>query len=340
MIVVSDVAVKIALPSEDEDVVALRRALVAKLTYAVGKDPIVASPHDWYMAAALAVRDRIVDKWFPSTRAIYAQKRKRVYYLSLEFLIGRLLMDSLNTLGLTETMRSALSELGVDLDELRQIEPDAALGNGGLGRLAACFMESMSTLGVAAYGYGIRYDHGLFRQKIKDGWQSEVPENWLDSGNPWEFERPEVIYPIGFGGQVESTEGPHGRTRAHWKPAETVEARAYDTPVVGWRAHNVNTLRLWAARAPDPLRLDAFNRGDHIGALVDQTRASAISKVLYPADESPAGEELRLRQEYFFSSAALQDILHRHIRQHGELRTLHEHVAIQLNDTHPAIAIP
>ena len=340
MTAASDVAVKIALPSEDEDVVALRRALVAKLTYAVGKDPIVASPHDWYMAAALTVRDRIVDKWFPSTRAIYAQKRKRVYYLSLEFLIGRLLMDGLNNLGLTATMRSALAELGVDLDALKEIEPDAALGNGGLGRLAACFMESMSTLGVAAYGYGIRYDHGLFRQKIKDGWQSEVPENWLDSGNPWEFERPEVIYPIGFGGQVEAFEGPDGKTVARWKPAETVEARAFDTPVVGWRGRNVNTLRLWAARAPDPLRLDEFNRGDHVGALVGQARASAISKVLYPADESPAGEELRLRQEYFFSSAALQDILRRHHRQHGEFKTLHEHVAIQLNDTHPAIAIP
>jgi starch phosphorylase len=340
MSAMSEVAVKIALPSEDEDVAALRRALVAKLAYAVGKDPLVASRHDWFVATALTVRDRIVDRWFPSTRAIYREKTKRVYYLSLEFLIGRLLNDSLNALSLGDTMRRALQELGVDLDALFDEEPDAALGNGGLGRLAACFMESMATLGVAAYGYGIRYDHGLFRQKIKNGWQSEVPENWLASGNPWEFERPEVVHQIGFGGSVGAEEGEGGEPRYVWTPGETVEALGYDTAMVGWRGAHVNTLRLWRARAPDPLRLDAFNRGDHIGALEAQSRAAAISQVLYPADDSPAGEELRLRQEYFFSSAALQDILHRHLREHGDLKNLHEHVAIQLNDTHPAIAIP
>ena len=335
------IAARIALPSSDEDVATLRRALVAKLAYAVGKDPIVASNHDWFIATALTVRDRIVDRWFPSTRAIYNEKRKRVYYLSLEFLIGRLLGDSLNSLGLTETMRGALSELGVDLDKLRHIEPDAALGNGGLGRLAACFMESMASLGVAAYGYGIRYDHGLFRQQIRDGWQSEVPENWLASGNPWEFERPEVLYHVGFGGSVEQIEDEAGGLRARWRPAETVEAQAYDTPVVGWRGRHVNTLRLWSARAPDPLGLETFNRGDHMGALASQSRAAAITQVLYPSDETPAGEELRLKQEYFFSSAALQDILRRHLRQHdGDIHQLHEHIAVQLNDTHPAIAIP
>jgi starch phosphorylase len=337
----AEILSRIALPAEDEDVTTLRRALVAKLAYTVGKDPIVASNHDWYIAAALTVRDRIVDRWFPSTRAIYNEKRKRVYYLSLEFLIGRLLGDSLNNLGLTETMRAALRELGVDLEQLKVIEPDAALGNGGLGRLAACFMESMASLSVAAYGYGIRYDHGLFRQKIHDGWQTEVPENWLASGNPWEFERPEVLYHIGFGGGVEHVEDEHGVSHYHWHPAETIEAQAFDTPVVGWRGRHVNTLRLWSARAPDPLGLEAFNRGDYTGALASQARAQVISQVLYPSDETAAGEELRLRQEYFFSSAALQDILRRHMRQHdGDLRTLHEHVAVQLNDTHPSIAIP
>jgi len=332
---------RIALPAEEEDVVNLRRALVAKLTYAVGKDPIVASNHDWFVAAALTVRDRIVDAWFPSTRANYAEKRKRVYYLSMEFLIGRLLGDSLNNLGLTETMRAALAELGVDLERLKTIEPDAALGNGGLGRLAACFMESMASLSVAAYGYGIRYDHGLFRQHIDHGWQVETPENWLASGNPWEFERPEVLYHIGFGGHVEMVIEGSNAGGYHWRPAETVEAQAFDTPVVGWRGRHVNTLRLWSARAPDPLGLEAFNRGDHLGALANQAKAQAISQVLYPSDETPAGEELRLRQEYFFSSAALQDILRRHMEQHdGEVRGLNEHVAIQLNDTHPAIAIP
>src|SRR6201996_1459969 len=226
------ITARIALPSEDEDVATLRRALVAKLAYAVGKDPIVASNHDWFMATALTVRDRIVDRWFPSTRAIYNEKRKRVYYLSLEFLIGRLLGDALNNLGLTDTMRAALRELGVDLGQLLGIEPDAALGNGGLGRLAACFMESMASLSIAAYGYGIRYDHGLFRQRIQDGWQSEVPENWLASGNPWEFERPEVVYNIGFGGAVEATEAADGEARHAWTPGETVEAVAYDTAIV------------------------------------------------------------------------------------------------------------
>ena len=335
------VTARIALPSEDGDVAAFRRAVVAKLAYAVGKDPIVASNHDWFMATALTVRDRIVDCWFPSTRAIYTEKRKRVYYLSLEFLIGRLLRDSLNNLQLTDVVRAALKELGVDYDRLLEIEPDAALGNGGLGRLAACFMESMASLEVAAYGYGIRYDHGLFRQKIDDGWQSEIPENWLASGNPWEFERPEVLYHVGFGGSVERLEDETGVESYRWKPAEIVEAQAFDTPVVGWRGRHVNTLRLWSARAPDPLGLESFNRGDHMGALANQSRAAAITQVLYPSDETPAGEELRLRQEYFFSSAALQDILRRHTRQHeGDIRNLHEHVAIQLNDTHPAIGIP
>ena len=333
-------ASRIALPAQDEDIASLRRAVVAKLTYAVGKDPIVASERDWFVAVALAVRDRIVERWMPSTRAMYAAGRKRVYYLSLEFLIGRLLRDSLSNLGLTDSMRAALAELGVDLDRLREVEPDAALGNGGLGRLAACFMESMATLSVAAYGYGIRYNHGLFRQTIQDGWQREYPENWLASGNPWEFERAEVEYAIGFGGRVEAVASTDGGIGHVWKPAETVSAVAYDTPVVGWRGKHVNTLRLWSARAPDPLRLDAFNRGDHVGALSERSRANAISQVLYPSDETPAGQELRLRQEYFFSSASLQDLVRRHVRQHKDIHTLADKAAIQLNDTHPSIAVP
>ncbi len=330
---------QLALPSQDEDIATLRRAIVAKLAYSVGKDPLAASDRDWFLATALAVRDRIIERWMTSTRTTKAEGRKRVYYLSLEFLIGRLLIDSLNNLGLTETMRAALGELGVDLDRLRALEPDPALGNGGLGRLAACYMESMASLAVAAHGYGIRYDHGLFRQVIKDGSQQEYPENWLSFGNPWEFERPEVTYPIGFGGVVEAVdpEAPGGPGR--WVPADTVDAVAYDTPVVGWRGAHVNTLRLWSARAPDPIRLDAFNRGDHVGALAARSRAEAISHVLYPSDESPAGEELRLRQEYFFASASLQDLIRRHQQEHGSLGSLPDHVAIQLNDTHPAIGV-
>jgi starch phosphorylase len=332
-------ATRIALPAQDEDVAALRRAVVAKLTYSVGKDPVVATERDWFVATALAVRDRIVDRWMTSTRAVYADKRKRVYYLSLEFLIGRLLFDALNNLEILEPMRAALAELGVDLDHLRDVEPDAALGNGGLGRLAACFMDSMATLGVAAYGYGIRYHHGLFRQVIRDGWQREYPESWLSLGNPWEFERPEVSHMIGFGGSVRSEERPDGTVRHIWDHAEIVEAIAYDTPMVGWRGRHVNTLRLWSARAPDPLRLDTFNQGDHVGALAARARANAISQVLYPSEDTPSGQELRLRQEYFFSAASLHDLLYRHIHQHGDVRTLPDYNAIQLNDTHPAIAI-
>jgi starch phosphorylase len=327
------------LPAQDEDIATLRRALVAKLTYAVGKDPLVASDRDWFVATALTVRDRIVDRWMPSTREMYVQGRKRVYYLSQEYLIGRLLIDSLNNLGLTDLMRAALGELGVDLDRLRGIEPDAALGNGGLGRLAACFMESMATLSIAAYGYGIRYDHGMFRQVINDGWQREYPEEWLSFGNPWEFERPEVDYTVGFGGTVEAITEADDAPRHVWHPAETVQAVAYDTPIVGWRGRHVNTLRLWSARALDPLHLDAFNSGDHVGAHAARVWAESISKVLYPSDAMPAGQELRLRQEYFFASASLQDLVHRHLTQHGDISTLAEKAAIQLNDTHPAIAV-
>jgi starch phosphorylase len=335
----SRIASRIALPAQDEDIASIRRALIAKLTYAVGKDPTVAMDRDWFVATALVARDRMVDRWMPSTRETYAKGRKRVYYLSLEFLIGRLLMDSLSNLGLTDVMRSALGELGVDLDRLRQIEPDAALGNGGLGRLAACFLESMATLSISNYGYGIRYHHGMFRQVIRDGWQREYPENWLSFGNPWEFERPEVSHMIGFGGTVEEIAEAEGKTRHIWKPAELVEAVAYDTPVVGWRGRHVNTLRLWSARAPDPLRLDAFNSGDHVGALANRARANAISQVLYPSDATPAGQELRLRQEFFFSSASLHDLLYRHSHEYGDVRTLAEHVSIQLNDTHPSIVV-
>ena len=306
----------------------------------VGKDAGHAQEHDWFVATALAVRDHIVDRWMDATRRTYRDGRKRVYYFSLEFLIGRLLFDALSNLGMAATAREALRDLGVDLDRLRRIEPDAALGNGGLGRLAACFMESMATLGIPAHGYGIRYDHGIFRQALKDGWQLELPEDWLSAGNPWEFERPEVTYAIGFGGTVDTVEDADGTTRAVWDPAESVNAVAYDTPITGWRGRHVNTLRLWSARATDPLRLEDFNRGDHVGALADRVRLEAISRVLYPSDETPAGHELRLRQEYFFASASLQDLLRRHKAQHGELASLADHVAIQLNDTHPAIAVP
>ncbi len=335
----SAVETKTGIGEQHRDVERVRAAIVEKLKYAVGKNPIVASTHDWFFATALAVRDEVVDRWVDSTTKTYRDDEKRVYYLSLEFLIGRLLFDAMGNLEMTETVRAALAGLDVDLDLLKTVEPDAALGNGGLGRLAACFMESMATLSIAAYGYGIRYDHGLFRQRIKDGWQLEYPEDWLASGNPWEFPRPEVAYPIGFGGRVEGMTDRDGTIRYEWRPGETVLAVAYDTPIAGWRGSHVNTLRLWAARAADPLRLDAFNRGDHVGAAAARVKAEAISKVLYPSDATPAGQELRLRQEFFFASASLQDLVRRHLNQHGTMDSLSEKVAIQLNDTHPAIAV-
>jgi glycogen phosphorylase len=327
-------------PVDDDELDQIKSAVLAKLALDLGKDASVATDRDWFVAAALTIRDRIVHRWLEVDRASHAQGRKHVYYLSLEFLIGRLFSDGLYNLGCTEIFRAALGDLGVDLNRLRAAEPDAALGHGGLGRLAACFLESMASLGIPAYGYGIRYDHGLFRQVIRDGWQQEYPEEWLSFGNPWEFARPEVIYDIHFGGSVETTISPTGIKRSVWRPAETLEAVAYDIPIVGWRGRHVNPLRLWSARAVDPLRLDAFNMGDHVGALSEQTRAEAISKILYPSDATAAGQELRLRQEYFFVSASLQDLVQRHLRTDGNLYFLPARSAIQLNDTHPSVAIP
>ncbi|VVT10920.1 glycogen/starch/alpha-glucan phosphorylase [Erythrobacter sp. EC-HK427] len=312
----------------------LEARILDVLRHRVGKDERAAKPHDWFNAAVLALRDDVIDRWMESTRKTYEADGKRVYYLSLEFLIGRLLRDAMTNLGLVREMEQALRGHGLDLSALEELEPDAALGNGGLGRLAACFMESLASLDIPAYGYGIRYVNGMFRQRVDDGWQVELPETWLAHGNPWEFERRESSYRIGYGGEVIAD----GDAVA-WRPAEQVEATAFDTPVVGWRGKRVNTLRLWSASALDPIRLDAFNAGDHLGALADQMRADSLVRVLYPADSSPAGQELRLRQEYFFTSASIQDIFRRHMQHHGDVRTLPDKAAIQLNDTHPAVAV-
>src|SRR5580692_9611902 len=329
----------IAAASDESDIAEIKSAVLAKLTLAAGKDPSAATDRDWFVAAALMVRDRVVHRWLTTERASRGKGRKRVYYLSLEFLMGRLFDEVLVNLGLGEIVSAALGDLGVDLARLRASEPDAALGNGGLGRLAACFLESMATLDIPACGYGIRYDHGLFRQVIKDGWQQEHPEHWLSFGNPWEFERPEVAYDIHFGGWVENKVLPKGRPQSVWHAEETIKAVAYDTPVLGWRERHVNPLRLWSARAVDPLHLSVFNEGDHLGAFSPQARAEALSKILYPSDDTASGRELRLRQEYFFVSASLQDLVRRHTRTFGSIYTLPERAAIQLNDTHPSVAI-
>jgi glycogen phosphorylase len=312
----------------------MEERIVSVLKHRVGKNEHAAKPHDWYNAAVYTLRDQVIDAWIESTTRTHEAKGKRVYYLSLEFLVGRLLRDAMSNLDLTDEMTEALDAHGLDLAAIEELEPDAALGNGGLGRLAACFMESLATLDIPAYGYGIRYVNGMFRQRIDEGWQVELPETWLAHGNPWEFDRPESAYEVGFGGEVVSD-----GNAVTWNPGEVIEANAVDTPVVGWRGRRVNTLRLWTANALDPIRLDAFNAGDHMGALAAQMRADSLVRVLYPADSSPAGQELRLRQEFFFSSASIQDIVRRHAQYHGDVRTLPDKAAIQLNDTHPSVAV-
>ena len=313
----------------------LANEIVDTLVHRIGKDRQAARPHDWLAATIFTLRNEIIERWMRSTKEAHAAGAKRVYYLSLEFLIGRLLRDALSNLRHNDEVAQALASLGVDLAVIEEIEPDAALGNGGLGRLAACFMESLASLDLPAYGYGIRYVNGMFRQRLDDGWQVELPETWLAHGNPWEFERRESAYFVGFGGEVTTL----ADGRSHWSPAEAVEAVAFDTPMVGWRGKRVNTLRLWNARAFDPIKLDQFNAGDFEGALAGQLRAETLTRVLYPNDSTPAGQELRLRQEYFFSSASIQDIVRRHVQYFGDIRTLPDKAAIQLNDTHPAVSV-
>ena len=323
----------------DSEEAELREAIQAKLAHALGKTREAATDADWYHATALAVRDRVINTFLQARAETKRQKKKRVYYLSIEFLIGRLLFDTLTNLQLVEPARAALRSLGVDLDRLREVEPDAALGNGGLGRLAACYLDSMSALGIPAYGYGIRYENGLFEQRISDGWQQEFPEDWLAGGNPWELNQREAPYSIGFGGTVEYLGGDDETARAFWYPAERVLAVPYDTPIAGWRGHHANMLRLWSARAVTPIQLAAFNRGDYVGATAARVQNEAISRFLYPNDSTPEGQELRLRQEYFFTSASLQDLVRRHLDEFPTLDNLGEQAAVQLNDTHPAVAV-
>ncbi|HVL57147.1 MAG TPA: glycogen/starch/alpha-glucan phosphorylase [Burkholderiaceae bacterium] len=313
----------------------LQRAVANQLLYTVGKDPVVAQGPDWYHALAKVVRDRLVERWMETTRRQYGQRVKRVYYLSMEFLVGRALSNSLMALGLQDEFGAVLRDMGLDLDEAAEHEPDAALGNGGLGRLAACFLDSMATLGLPSYGYGIRYDYGMFAQRIHDGYQVEQPDDWLRNGNPWEFARPEVTFAVSFGGWVR-----HDGAGAHWVDTEEVLATAYDTIIPGYGTRSVNTLRLWHAKATESLDLEMFNQGDYMRAVQSKVLSENVTRVLYPDDSSYHGRELRLRQEYFFVSASLQDVLHRYMHDHADFSQLSDKVAIHLNDTHPAIAVP
>jgi starch phosphorylase len=317
------------------DTAALKKSIADKLVYAVGKDPATASAQDWLQATELAVRDRLVERWMKTTRAAYEQDAKRVYYLSMEFLIGRTFTNAALALGVYGQVRDALASLGVDIEEIANKEPDAALGNGGLGRLAACFLDSMATLGIVGMGYGIRYDYGMFRQQIIDGNQVESPDYWLSEGNPWEFPRPEVQYRVRFGGHTE-----HRGDDVHWVDTQDVLATAYDTIIPGYATEATNTLRLWSARATTEINLSAFNQGNYFGAVEEKNHSENVSRVLYPDDSTLSGRELRLRQEYFFVSASLQDMLHRHLLKHADLADLGKSIAIHLNDTHPVLAVP
>src|SRR5574340_274277 len=318
----------------------VRQSLARHLIFSIGKDPITATDRDWFFTLAHVVREHLVERWMETMRRYYLDDSKRVYYLSMEFLIGRSLVNSVLNIGFAGEVRQACIDAGIDLNRITELEFDAALGNGGLGRLAACFLDSMATIGLPGFGMGIRYEYGMFNQKIDDGWQVEHPDNWLRYGNPWEFPRPEVLYPVKFGGRVVQYRNEHGKTHHHWIDSDDVMAMAYDTPVPGYGLTTVNNMRLWSAKASRDFDLKYFNEGNYIKAVEDKNESENLSKVLYPVDTTNMGKELRLKQQYFFVSASLQDILHRFHNHHETFDELPDKVAIQLNDTHPSIAIP
>uniref|UniRef100_UPI0037E7BAB3 glycogen phosphorylase, brain form n=1 Tax=Semicossyphus pulcher TaxID=241346 RepID=UPI0037E7BAB3 len=325
------------------DVAEIMRSFNRHLHFTLVKDRNVATPRDYYFALAHTVRDHLVGRWIRTQQYYYEKDPKRVYYLSLEFYMGRTLQNTMINLGLQNACDEAIYQLGLDMEELEEIEEDAGLGNGGLGRLAACFLDSMATLGLAAYGYGIRYEFGIFNQKISSGWQVEEADDWLRYGNPWEKARPEYMLPVHFYGRVEKTE-----SGVKWVDTQVVLAMPYDTPVPGYQNNTVNTMRLWSAKAPNDFKLQNFNVGGYIEAVLDRNLAENISRVLYPNDNFFEGKELRLKQEYFVVAATLQDIIRRFKSSKFGCRdpvrtsfdTFPDKVAIQLNDTHPALAIP
>jgi starch phosphorylase len=321
------------------DVEGILESFANHMMYTVAKDEYTASAFDVYQGLAHAVWDRLMERWFVTQHEYYRTDAKRVYYLSMEFLMGRALLHNILNLGAHEAYREAMAELGYDVSALEEQEWDAGLGNGGLGRLAACFLDSAATLALPFYGYGIRYEYGIFTQRIQDGWQVEAPDNWLRYRNPWEIPRPDALYPVDFYGRVERYRDAQGRERVQWVDTEGVMAMAYDTPIAGYRNDTVNTLRLWAAKSTREFDLARFNAGEYVRAVEDKVRTESISKVLYPPDDQYAGKELRLKQQYFFVSATLQDILRRFRKGHADWKRLPAKVAVQLNDTHPAIAI-
>jgi starch phosphorylase len=317
----------------------VRQDFERHLHYTLAKDRYTATDHDRYYALALTVRDRLIERWIATQQSHHRKNVKRIYYLSLEFLIGRLLGNNVINLQMEDMCREAMSEAGLDWNVLRDDEVDAGLGNGGLGRLAACFLDSMSTMDLPAIGYGLRYDFGIFRQRIVNGYQIEQPDHWLKLGYPWEIEHPEFSFEVRYGGRVESRPGPTG-TEWQWVDTMSVIGMPYDLPVVGYGGRTVNTLRLWSAKAAEEFDLDDFNRGSYVDAVANKVLAENLTKVLYPNDNVSEGRELRLKQQYFFVSCSLQDILRRFKSDGNPLEQFPDKVFMQLNDTHPALVIP
>jgi starch phosphorylase len=317
----------------------LRRALADNLFYLQGKFPLIASRHDCYMALAYTIRDRLLQRWLNTAQTYLSDDNKVVCYLSAEFLVGPHLGNNLVNLGLYEQVKQAVTDSGLDLEELIQIEEEPGLGNGGLGRLAACYMDSLATLEIPAIGYGIRYEFGIFDQEIRDGWQVEITDKWLQYGNPWELARPEAAVQVELGGHTESYKDNQDQYRVHWVPGHVIKGIPYDTPILGYKVNTANTMRLWRAEAADSFNFQRFNVGDYYGAVNEKVASENLTKVLYPNDEQLQGKELRLTQQFFFVSCSLQDMIRLHLAEQPSLDNFHEHFAIQLNDTHPAISV-
>ncbi|MCA9815462.1 MAG: glycogen/starch/alpha-glucan family phosphorylase, partial [Cyanobacteria bacterium HKST-UBA01] len=319
---------------------ALRRALADNLYYAIGKYPEIATKNDFYLAVAHTVRDRLLNKWINTIHNYFSGDHRVVCYLSAEFLLGPHLENNLINLGFHQEMEEALKEAGLKLEDIVELEEEPGLGNGGLGRLAACYLDSMASLNIPSIGFGIRYEFGIFDQEIKDGWQVEIADRWLRYGNPWELARPEAAFNVKFGGSTESYKDENGNYRVRWKADREVRGIPYDTPIAGFKNNTANTLRLWRAEAPDTFDFQVFNMGDYLGAVTDKMMSENISKVLYPNDNVSQGKQLRLEQQYFFVSCSLQNIIQFQHLVNDRVENLHKRFIIQLNDTHPSIAIP
>ncbi|HXE75758.1 MAG TPA: glycogen/starch/alpha-glucan phosphorylase [Candidatus Xenobia bacterium] len=318
---------------------AFKRAFRDNLFYLLGRFPEVATRNDKYMALAYTVRDRLLQRWVRTGKTYYEKRARTVCYLSAEFLLGPHLKNNLINLGLYEVAREAMDDLGLDLEYLLDQEEEPGLGNGGLGRLAACYMDSLATLQIPAIGYGIRYEFGIFDQVIRDGWQVEITDKWLSLGNPWEIPRPEVSFEVKLGGHTEPYRDERGRYRVRWIPHRVLRGVPYDTPILGYRVNNTNLLRLWKAEAVESFDFQAFNVGDYYGAVDEKMQSENISKVLYPNDEPVQGKQLRLAQQYFFVSCSLRDMMRIHLQSAPSVADFHRKYAVQLNDTHPSIAV-